>query len=152
VLLRSAIARYPSGTLSRPIMESNTRRAQFFDASLRTGHSRNVSGSLGAHRVGDVGCGERGVGQEAVVGHRGLVAVAPFGESRAGGGIGDHGDLEAQLEEFAQVGLGAEVCQHSIGLRSPNLVRANDDRLPILDVGLEAIEPVGARASEATAV
>src|SRR5437867_3231162 len=38
----------------------------------------------------------------------------------------------------------AQLQHEVVGLRTPDLVRTDDDRLPILDVGLEALEPVSA--------
>src|SRR5262249_21522620 len=87
------------------------------------------------------------------------VSVAPLGVPRARRGIPRDGDLETMLEQVAQVRFDADVGQHPpendlpdatlaqlqdevVGLRTPDLVRTDDDRLPILDVGLEALEPV----------
>src|SRR5262249_6805969 len=69
------------------------------------------------------------------------------------------GDLETLLEQVAQMRFDTDVGQHPpendladaalaqlqhevVGLRTPDLVRTDDDRLPILDVGLELLEPV----------
>ena len=43
----------------------------------------------------------------------------------------------------------AQLQDQIVGLRSPDLVRADDDGLAVLDIGLEAIEPVRARVREA---
>src|SRR5262245_3056774 len=78
--------------------------------------------------------------------------------------LGD-GDLEALLQEVAQVRFHADIGQHPskhdpidpalaelqhevVGLRTPYLVRTDDDGLPILDVRLEALEPVGPRSGK----
>src|SRR5262245_19516704 len=92
-------------------------------------------------------------------------AVAPLGVPWAGGGIPHDSDLESLLEQVAWVRFDADVGQHSpenflraaalpqlqhevVGLRTPHLVRADDDRPAIFDVGLEALEPVRAGAPE----
>jgi hypothetical protein len=97
-----------------------------------------------------------------VIDHRRLVAVTPYRMPRSSGCVRDDCNLEALFDKIAQMGLYAHVRQHAaqddladpafaqlqdqiIGLRSPYFVRADDDRLSIFDVGLEALEPVGAR-------
>src|SRR5215467_14707191 len=80
-------------------------------------------------------------------------------------GIPRDGDLEALLQEVAQVRFHTDVGQHPtehdpvdpalaklqhevVGLRTPYLVRTDDDGLPILDVRLEALEPVCPRSGK----
>src|SRR5215467_16398099 len=77
----------------------------------------------------------------------------------ASGGIPRDGDLETLLEQVAQMRFDTDVGQHPsendladaalaqlqhevVGLRTPDLVRTDDDRFPILDVGFESLEPV----------
>src|SRR5262249_40784298 len=85
---------------------------------------------------------------------------------RSGRRVPDHCDLEALLKELAQVGFDAQCGQHAtkqdlgdptlaelqnqvIGLWPEDLVRADDHRLAVLDVGLETLKPIGARILEA---
>src|SRR5262245_16214829 len=75
------------------------------------------------------------------------------------------GDLEALLEQLAQMRLDAHVRQHPakdapvdaplaqlqdqvVGLRTEHPVGTDDDGLAIFDVRLESMEPVGARSSK----
>src|SRR5215469_6588417 len=100
--------------------------------------------------------------EEPVIDHCGLVAVAPFRTPRPGGGVLHHGDLEAPLEKIAHMGFDAHVREHAakddlldtalaqmqdhiVGLWPEYLVWAADDRLAVLDIGLEAGQPVGTR-------
>src|SRR6516162_5755153 len=101
-----------------------------------------------------------GVGEKSIVDHRGLIAVAPDRMPRSGGCVLDHCDLEALFEQLAQMGFDAHVRQHAaedhlaqlqnevVGLRAEDFVRADDDRLAVLDIGLEPINPVRARVGE----
>jgi len=101
------------------------------------------------------------MGEKAIIDDRRLIAVAPHRMPWPGGGVLDHGDLEALLEQVAQVGLDADVRQHAaeddladpplaqlqreiVGLWPPHLVRADHDRLAVLDIRLEALQPIRA--------
>src|SRR5262249_34697922 len=101
------------------------------------------------------------VGEKSVVDHRRLITVTPFRMTRSGGGVLDDSNLETLLEKLAQMGFDADIGQHAakydlanpalaelqdqvVGLGSPNLVRADDDRLPVFDIRLEPVQPVGA--------
>ena len=83
------------------------------------------------------------MGEEAVIDHRRLIAVAPFGMAGTGGGVLHHRNLEALLEELAQMRFHADVRQHPaeddladpplaqlqdqiVGLRAPDLVRTDE--------------------------
>src|SRR6516164_6344820 len=100
-----------------------------------------------------------------VIDHSRLVAIAPYRMSRSCGCVLDDCDLKAVLDKITQMGFDAHIRQHPtkddladpafaqlqnqiIGLRPPYFVRADDDRLSIFDVGLEALQPVGARVGE----
>ena len=107
-----------------------------------------------------------GMSEKSVIDHRRLIAVAPLRVTRSSGRVLDHGDLETLFEKVAQMGFDADVRQHPaeedlsdpafaqlqdqiVGLRPPDLVRADDDRLAVFDIGLEPVQPVCARAGEA---
>src|SRR5262245_29512935 len=94
------------------------------------------------------------------------VPVAPLLVSGARGGVRYDHALKPVLQQVAQVRLHTDVGQHAsendladaafaqlqdevVGLRSPDLVRTHDDGLPILDVWLEALEPVRPGSREA---
>src|SRR5262249_8887425 len=111
------------------------------------------------HRADDVVRSDYRVREKSEVDERRGVSVAPLGVPRASRGILRDDDLETLLEQVAQVRFDADVGQHPsendlphaalaqwhhevVGLRTPDLVRTDADRLPILDVGLEALEPV----------
>src|SRR6516162_2172522 len=104
--------------------------------------------------------------EKLIIDHGGLISVAPDRMPWPGGRVLDHGDLEALLNELAQMRLDAHIGQHAaeddlgdsplaqlqhevVGLRPEHLVRADDDRLAVVDVRLEAIEPIRARVREA---
>src|SRR5216683_552246 len=104
--------------------------------------------------------------EKLVVDHRRLIAVTPYRMPRSSGCVLDNRNLEAFFEKVAQMGLNAHVCQHAaeedlthppfaqlqdeiVGLRAPNLVRADDDRSSVFNVGLEAVQPVRTRVREA---
>ena len=97
------------------------------------------------------------MGQKPIVDHRRLIAVAPFGVPRSGSCVLDHRDLEALLEQLAQMGFEAHVRQHAaeddladaslaqlqnqiVRLRSPYLVRADDDTDRIVNTTEENID------------
>ena len=111
-------------------------------------------------------CRQNRVCEKRKVDERRRIAVAPFGVSRAGGRVLRDGDLETLLEQIAQVRFDTHVCQHPaeddladaalaqlqdevVCLRSPYPVGTNHDGLSVLDVGLEALQPVGTRSGEA---
>src|SRR5262249_36455599 len=97
--------------------------------------------------------------EKTIVDHRRLVTVTPDRMPGSGRRVLDDGNLEALLEELAQMRLDAHIRQHAaendpadpalaqlqdeiVGLRPEHLVRADDDRLAVVDVRLEAFEPV----------
>src|SRR6516225_6475084 len=99
------------------------------------------------------------MGEKPVVDDRGLITVAPDRMPRPGGCILDHRNLEALLDKLAQMRLDAHVRQHAaeddpidpalaqlqdqiVGLRAEHLMRTDNYCLPVVDVGLEAIQPI----------
>src|SRR5215468_6749637 len=79
--------------------------------------------------------------------------------------ISRDGNFEALFQEVAQVRFHTDIGQHPtkydpidpalaqlqhkvVGLRTPHLVGTDDDGLPVLDVRLEALEPVGPRSGK----
>ena len=94
-----------------------------------------------------------------------MVTVAAGWVSGAGGGVTNDSDLETVLEQVPQVRFHAHIRQHAtqndfgdcafaelqyeiIGLGAPYLMRTGNDRFPVLDIGFEFFEPVGAGAGE----
>jgi alkanesulfonate monooxygenase SsuD/methylene tetrahydromethanopterin reductase-like flavin-dependent oxidoreductase (luciferase family) len=125
---------------------------------------RQAGRKIDVYTVGVVTC--RGVREELVVDHRRLIAVAPFRVARSSGRVLDHGNLETLFEKVAQMGFDADIRQHPaeedfsdpafaqlqdqiVGLRPPDLARADDDRFTVFDIRLEPVQPVSARAGEA---
>ena len=115
-----------------------------------------LESSRGLHARDDFIGRPHGVGEKSVVDHRGLIAVAPDWMPRSGGCVLDYCDLEALFQQLAQMGFDTHVCQHAaedhltdaafaqlqnevVGLRAEDFVRADDNRLAVLDIGLEAI-------------
>ena len=85
---------------------------------------------------------------------------------RTAGGVPDHRDLKAVLDEIAHMPLDAQIadgaCQndlldpvaaqlqdHVIGRRIIALMRARDDGFPVEQIGLVALGKVGSRSLEA---
>src|SRR4051794_27637177 len=64
------------------------------------------------HRTQRFVCGQHRVGDEVVVDDRGLVTVAELGMPGPGRRVLHYGDLEALLQQLAQVALHAEVGEH----------------------------------------
>src|SRR5690349_16433192 len=104
-------------------------------------------------------------GEEAKIHQRGEVAV-PLRQTGTGRGVLDDGDLEALLDEFAQMAFDAQVGGHSreddladapfaqlqdeiVRLGADNLVRRGDHGAPVVDVMLVSGKKIGARACEA---
>src|SRR5215831_19619813 len=88
------------------------------------------------------------------------IPVAPFGVPGGCGRIPRDSDLEALFEQVTQVRFDTHVRQHPaeddlahatlsqlqhqvVGLRPKHPVRASNDRLSVLYVRLETLEPVG---------
>jgi len=124
---------------------------------------------LSPHRGSHVGGRQDCVSEEPVVDQCCLIAIPPLGMARARDGILDHRDLEALLKEFTQMALDAHVRQHPaqnnlryrslaelrdqvVRLRAEYLVRTDDDRLAVLDVWFEAVEPIRAGILESREV
>src|SRR6267143_7329207 len=102
------------------------------------------------------------MGEISIIDHRRLISIAPLRVPWPSRRVFDNRYLEPDFQELSQMGLDAHVCEdsteddladtllaklqhHIIGLRSEDLVRAADDRLPILDIRLEALKPVCSR-------
>ena len=120
-----------------------------------------VSSHRGNHVVGR----QDRVREEPVVDQCCPIAITPLGVTGARDRILDHDHLKALLEELAQVALDAHVRQHPaqddlrhrpfpelqdqvVRLRAEYFVRADDDRLAVLNVWLEAIQPIRAGVFE----
>src|SRR5271169_3412359 len=103
--------------------------------------------------------------EKSVVDDRRLITVAPYGMSRSGRCILDHGNPKALLDKLAQMGLDAHVRQHAteddlthspfaqlqdqiVGLWPPHFMRTDDDCPAVFDKRLKAIQPVRARVWE----
>ena len=97
--------------------------------------------------------------EKAKIYHCRLITVAPLRVPWPGGRILHHDNLEALLEQLAQMGLHANIGQHAaednlvdpplaklqnqiVGLWPPHFVRADDNRFTILDIWFEALQPV----------
>src|SRR5215510_16542178 len=97
------------------------------------------------------------------------IPVAPLRVQGARGRISRDSDLEALFEQVAQVRFDTHVRQHPaeddlahatlaqlqhqvVGLRPKHPVRASNDRLPVLYIRLETLEPVSARPGKAIEV
>jgi len=103
--------------------------------------------------------------EKLVIDHRRLIAVTPYRMPRSGSRVLYDRNFKALFEKFAQMGFDAYVRQHTakddfadppfsqlqdqiVGLRPPDFMRADDDRLSIFNVGLKTIQPVCARVCE----
>ena len=115
-----------------------------------------------------IGCPDR-VGEKRIVNERRRIAVAPLGVLWRSRRIFCDGHFETLLEQFAQVRFDAHVGEHSakndladltfaeleneiVCLRSEDAMRRDYDGFSVLDVGLKALEPVGAGPFQALEV